>query len=81
MFIEGRPLVLKLRFLSGLEARHSLCRWREPPDCREHGVSGLKGLRFYMFAYRWLTPPALTLGPDATTRSVSEGILGENKQP
>jgi hypothetical protein len=56
----------------GLEARHILCRWREPPDDKKHCDSGLKGrhirpcvgppgLRFLMSADRWLTPPALDL--------------------
>ena len=37
------PQVLKLRFLLGLEARHIVSRWREPPECGKYRDSGLKG--------------------------------------
>ncbi len=61
--------VLKVRISSGLEARHIVSRWREPPEYGKQSDSGLKGrhqrpcagpsgLRFLILAYRWLTPPA-----------------------
>ena len=42
---------LKLRISLGLEARHTLCRWREPPefvkhsDLRPEGPTQLQGFR------------------------------------
>ena len=64
--------ILKLRILLGLEARHIVRRWREPPECGKYSDSGLKGrdnrrcagpsgLRFLILVYRWLTPPALDM--------------------
>ena len=46
---------LKLRSSLGLNARHILCRWREPPEW------GFTGIGFWVFEYRWLTPPALDM--------------------
>jgi carbon starvation protein len=41
MLLEAMVAIVSL--WSGLEARHILCRWREPPECRKHSDTGLKG--------------------------------------
>ena len=67
---DRKPHVLRLHILLGLEARHIVCRWREPPEYQKYSAAGLKGrhnrqctglsgLRFLILVYRWLTPPAL----------------------
>ena len=43
VLFNPEPQVLKLHILSGLEARHIVSRWREPPECEKHRDSGLKG--------------------------------------
>ena len=40
--INPMPVVLKLGVSSGLEARHSVCRWREPPEYGKYRNAGLK---------------------------------------
>ena len=35
--------LLTLRFCLGLEARHIVSRWREPPEYRKYSEAGLKG--------------------------------------
>ena len=61
---------VRLRISLRLEARHTVSRWREPPESEKYSDSGLKGrhrhqcvgptgLWFFTLANRWLTPPAL----------------------
>ena len=41
--LKPETQVLKLLISTGLEARHIVSRWREPPEYRKHSDSGLKG--------------------------------------
>ena len=78
---------LKLRVSLGLEARHIVCRWREPPEYGTNSDSGLtgrhnrqcvglSGLRFLILVCRWLTPNGIGyIGPPGLKCATSKLTL------